>query len=596
MFFNFFDNFSLKSVEDSSSYSSSTTENNVGYYSSSTEYPNILETVEKLLPEEQSFKNVRHTDLDVKLTESAENTDFLSDNKINDSEVISDDPNYGSSTSDDYRSSSIVTESVPTGSTSVVVLGNNVLILDHTKENPVTIIKVQASGLQQGGVDDSADESESLDTEHYSEQTPRSSTEPSTIKSSPLLSSTTETYESSEPVFETVFYPGNSHEAIETEAHNPTNEDEFSGNSSGSGAGSGDYTDIAIPEGSSDGSGSGAGSLDITRNVTKLYPVDSLSSESQEYIRLAPTSSVRPEISSSTIETSSEIFDIYSTDAPSSPEVSSEIIHETTFYEPSSDSSTETAQSSSKTLETSTQNHFVTDELVPIQKTYIEDDDTHDLIDPGFGKIPDDFHLTGSHLADELSQTRQLSPKKNDELETPHAQQFTGKSLPSPLSISQNLRALDTDEPQRISLLKHSAAPGEPHLIPEWERNNTEAQSEEASTTVKVRLENILSHTVNPLHADHSSSEEIDKRFNKDVEPTTTKMTPSSNAAEKFSTEEENSSNQSSSSPYQYHPDHDAESIRFRAAPTTDQPSVESLSLETVEAKQNKVDKQDSAN
>ncbi len=558
----------------------------MGYFSSSTEYPNILENTEHLLSEEQSLKNVRHTDLDTQFTESAEERDFLTDNKINESEVTSNDPFYVSSTTEDYNSSPL-TEAIPKTSTSIVVLGNEVLIVDHTKENPVTIIKVQANGLQRG-VDESTDDSESHDAEHYSLHSIKSTVEPNTSEFISVSSSTTENYElSSEPIFDTVYYPQNNHEAIENKV---TNEDEFSG-SSGSGAGSGDLTDIAITEGSSEGSGAGA--LDIVRNVTKLFPVDSLSSESQEFIRLSPTSA-KPEVSSSpaSIETSSEIFDIVSTDTPSSPEVSSEIIHETTFYEPSSDaSSTESFQSSSKSPETSTQNHFVTDELVPVRKTYIEDDDTHDLIDPGFGRIPDDFHLTATHLDDEISQTRQLSPKKHDDIETPHAQQFQGKSFVLPLGIFQNFKEFDSKKPQKVSLLKNSPAPGEPHLIPEWERNTTVSQNEEDSTTVKVRLENILTHTVNPLHADHSSSEEIDKKFQKDVEPTTTKMPPS-NIPEMLSTEEENSSNQSSSSPYQYHPDHDAESIRLRAAPTTDK-SIDSLSLsvETIEVKEeNKIE------
>lgn len=494
----------------------------------------------------ESFKNVRHTDYDAKIKDSIEESSFLSDNKIHISsdnksnteetdiannfayfgESTSEEPRERYSTTENFVPSSAAPESLETPK--VVVFGSNVLILDNSKPNPITLITVEdAVGLQRG-VDENVDDSESYGIEnHPLHIISDSSSTMETSTTEATASSTVESHQNDEPA---VYAPSQDQETMGAIQHSPSPVEEELG--SGSASGNGPIT-IPIPDDITDfSSGSGSGFGPITSLVTKLIPVSPDSAEFLEH----HSSSIRPDVSGYG-ESSGDIF--VSTEEPASPEVSSEIVHDTTFYESSSDASTEISQ---KPTESSETNHFTADELLPIHKPYIEDNEHQELINPGHGKLPDDLHIHSGN-DDDVSHTRQLAAKKHDEVETPHAQ----------------------PEPSKQSKLVELSyrSPGEPHLIPEWERNSTE----EINTTeepISTKLEKILSHTVNPLHADHSSSEEIDRKFNKDVEPTTTRYTPIK-PVEVLSTEEDRESQTSNLTKETL--DHEAEVLKIQEDP-----------------------------
>lgn len=113
-------------------------------------------------------------------------------------------------------------------------------------------------------------------------------------------------------------------------------------------------------------------------------------------------------------------------------------------------------------------------------------------------------------------------------------------------------------------------------MIPEWERNLTTISPLEvtdSSKTVQTQgsnhLAEILQETINAINHDKSSSEEIDKIFKKDVEPTTLKPTTPSEPKVSFSGEF--SLEKTEMSPLlpkhynPYNPKDDAESLKFES-------------------------------
>ncbi|CAO1347258.1 unnamed protein product [Diamesa hyperborea] len=259
--------------------------------------------------------------------------------------------------------------------------------------------------------------------------------------------------------------------------------------------------------------------------------------------------------------------------------------------------------SSSENPETKpAQETLVSAEFIPVHNTYIEDEENHELISPGYGKIPDDIQENGQNLKKSFPEIEgEISQRSN------FRDSATLKATPrNELLLSNNLHGTNetktefntTMQNEKINLNKTESfksllrSPGEPHLIPEWERNGTAIEEEDSSYSAellepeakleetfsvslppKVKQSNdILDDTVNKINHDAqgraASSEEADIVSGKDVEPTTIKATTESfqSIENKVtdSVEELNGSNQSSSI-VQYNPKEDAESLKYEA-------------------------------
>ena len=241
-------------------------------------------------------------------------------------------------------------------------------------------------------------------------------------------------------------------------------------------------------------------------------------------------------------------------------------------------------------------------EFLPVSsKTYIEDEENHELISPGYGKIPDDIQENGQNLKKsfpeiegELSQrsnfidssTLKATPQ-NKHVISINIHETNESKMDFNTTVQNDKINLNNTENLK-SLLR---SPGEPHLIPEWERNGTTSQEEESSYSAEIlepeaklvesfsilppklkQSNDNLDESVNKINHNTrgraASSEEVDIFHGKDVEPTTIKATTESSQSIENkvtdSVEEINDSNHSSSI-IQYNPKEDAESLKLEA-------------------------------
>lgn len=358
--------------------------------------------------------------------------------------------------------------------------------------------------------------------------------------------------------------------------------------------------DVETFDSTGSGSGSGSGSFGLFEDIVSLYSTSEKSTSDT-------TISDEPGSGSDAKSTTALSSDI--TNFGSGDEAVDTVYYSGETTKVSTESSSEAfytvyVTSSSENPETKPVVHdtLASAEFIPAHNTYIEDEENHELISPGYGKIPDDIQENGQNLKKSFPEMEgELSQRSN------FRNSATLKATPrNELLLSNNLHETNetktefntTMQNEKLNLNKTESfksllrSPGEPHLIPEWERNGTIIEKEESSYSAellepeaklvetfsislppKVKQSNdILDETVNKISHDAqgraSSSEEADIVSGKDVEPTTIKATTESfqSIENKVtdSTEKLNDSNQSSSI-VQYNPKEDAESLKYEA-------------------------------
>ncbi|XP_035775040.1 serine-rich adhesin for platelets-like [Anopheles albimanus] len=401
------------------------------------------------------------------------------------------------------------------GLPAVVQIGDKLVIVDHNQPKPITVIQVEeVEGLQRGE-DDTV-----YDQEMYTERSPVAS-ETGARESSKKL----KLHQAAEPEPETLSTQADSSGSYETVWH---------------GTGSTELVDLTSEEiydtqhytEGPDGAGND------TLNATVSSELDSVSKE--DFLHIGPskepaklqaigkdvdqTTTVAPLTGSSdgysgSDEGSTTISDLaisLSTEASGDG-----AIYDTHFYTEEPAFSSEevkwqgsTASPTAAEVEASTpgstyagHDHHVpiAEELVTHGKTYIEDDE-HDLIQPGFQPIPEDFSLpqrdqAAHEMGDEMMDQHQApvartkSEKQQnrilaevlDVLTSKNGTTTTDRSVESSTEGAVGGGPSQEETSNSPAWLKEDPqpqlrSPGEPLLIPEWERlNRTGAGSTNSS-------------------------------------------------------------------------------------------------------------------
>lgn len=547
------------------------------YYSHSSEQPDVFDDTENVFHDMEGLKNIRLKNYDDILTPVAdeEQNDEIPEESEN---ILTSET---TSESNSMLSSTTTVDSVELFSTSTAKE-----IFPFKVENETSyyvkigdlIHKVPgADGLLRGEDDSFLTENDSQDSSESSKAYSLSTVSPDENdlyqKSSPFSSSTLETLLSTsmekdnDSGFHTVYI-------------DPVVSDESSS-----------LNDVETFD--STGSGSGSGSFGLFEDIVSLY-------STSEKTTHDTTTSVTEEPGSGS--------DAKSTTADSTNFRSGDEVFDTVFYsgettKVTTDSSSEGfytvyVTSSSENPETKPATHepLASGEFIPAHNTYIEDEENHELISPGYGKIPDDIQENGQNLKKsfpenegELSQRSNFrssvhlkaSPRNEILLSHLHDTNETKTEFNTTLQNDK----LNLNKTESVKSLLRS--PGEPHLIPEWERNGTTIEGEDSYSAEllepeaklvetfsisppKVKQSNdILNKTVNKINHDAqgraASSEEVDVVSGKDVEPTTIKpTTESAQSIENKVTDYVEELNQSYSI-VQYNPKEDAESLKYEA-------------------------------
>lgn len=451
------------------------TESSPSASSSHSEEANHLEHLDLHVTDdgEDGTKNVRHTDEDAMVNGTSEMTDSSESSTAGPSDSSTSSTSAEMELSSESSSSTTVRVLVPsTLSTTtampddvpeevtkkdkplpaVVQIGDKLVIVDHNQPKPITVIQVEeVAGLQRG------EDDISYDQEMYTDRAPENRETPKQMKLENGEGETLSTQADSSVGFETVYHGGSSEnlesdEGIDTQHHTEG------------------------PESSAD------------RNDTQS---DQLSASSEEFIQLRPSSDkpVKLDEEHTTLNsllTSGEEGSTTLTDfgiMSASSEASGDEVYETHFYTESPGSSSETTEValSDSPEPTKPGKDLAVDDMATQRKPYIEDDE-HDLIPPGFQPIPEDFSLP---LRDQPTMDDEMeassSPTKSERKEDVG----TPKILSEVLEYRQNGTSTTTENTSEVenevtispSWLKDESkpmlrAPGEPHLVPEWERSN----------------------------------------------------------------------------------------------------------------------------
>ncbi|XP_055543920.1 uncharacterized protein LOC129729396 [Wyeomyia smithii] len=418
---------------------------------------------------DEGAKNARHTDEDMVMNGTAEVTESGESSTAG----VSDLPDNVEGSSDASSpkttattSSTTVTESVPESSTkkenplpAVVQIGDKLVIVDHNQPKPITVIQVEeVEGLQRG------EDDISYDQEMFTDRSPdnRESSKHMKLKNSEeeMLS----TQADSSVAYETIYHGGStenlgSGEVFETQH----------------------FTE-GPPE-------------SAERNDTQM---DQLSASSEEFIQVGSSSeksaaleeehtTVNSLATASGEEGSTTLADLHISAASS--EASGDEIYETQFYTEGPGISSEVMDTAASMIvdslePTKPSKDLPADDMTTHSKLYIEEDE-HDVIQPGFQPIPEDFSLplrdqsVMMDTTDEVDQQGSLS--KSERKEDGEASKILSEVLDyrknSTISTTEGSVELESEVTNSPSWLKEEAkqqlrAPGEPHLVPEWERNN----------------------------------------------------------------------------------------------------------------------------
>ncbi|XP_052864577.1 uncharacterized protein LOC128271176 [Anopheles cruzii] len=394
------------------------------------------------------------------------------------------------------------------GLPAVVQIGDKLVIVDHNQPKPITVIQVEeVEGLQRGEDDNVYDQ------EMYTERSP-AATETGRESSKKL-----KLHQPADPEQETLSTQADSSGSYETVWHG--------GSTEVVGVSSEEVYDTQLyTEGPED-----AASNDT--NTSKSSEQDTVSKEdflhmnpSQEPAKIVKAEQTTTSSSSegpsygSSEEGSTSLADLSTSLGPDAS--GDGMIFETQFYTEGPGTSSEEVKWQGATEdptvnETSTAASFptrdpvpVADDLVTHGKTYIEDDE-HDLIQPGFQPLPEDFslpqrdqpshdmmmpdemeHGSGAKQEKILSEVLELT-RKNATTTTGRPDEAVGSSAEevSPAVVESGSTEETSNSPAWLKEdpKPQSRAPGEPHLVPEWERSNATAGNNSSSASEEQELE-----------------------------------------------------------------------------------------------------------
>ncbi|XP_053665504.1 uncharacterized protein LOC128714654 [Anopheles marshallii] len=388
----------------------------------------------------------------------------------------------------------------------VVQIGDKLVIVDHNQPKPITVIQVEeVEGLQRGE-DDSV-----YDQEMYTERNL-----PAAVESGRESSKKLKLHHSADLEQETLSTQADSSAAYETVYHSGSTEQ----------AGGGSSEEIFETQLYTEGPDDAA--VSVERNDTQQGEPLSVSREeflhmgdSQEPAKIQQeeehTTASTAVIGSSTSYSSIEEGSTTMSDLPvslSSEASGDEMIYDTHFYTEGPNTSSEdhgpTLGTGSE--ESSTAGYIprhpapVADELAPQHETYIEDNE-HELIHPGFQPIPEDFSLPQldqpamememeHHAASPkeapakqekiLSEVLDLKRNMTSTTSTPMSSSESSnvEGVPSSQEETSNSPAWLKEDPQ-----PQLRSPGEPLLIPEWERKNSTGSSGNSSSEEELDQE-----------------------------------------------------------------------------------------------------------
>lgn len=512
---------------------------------------------------EDGTKNVRHTEDDLlmsgmvaEVTESGENssTAGLSPESETELELSSEASGSSSSTVRVHSLGATSTTAMPEDEVTkkdkplpaVVQIGDKLVIVDHNQEQRIHVIQVEeVEGLQRG------EDDISYDQEMYTDRAPDNRESPKHMK---LEGSDTEmlsTQADSSAAYETVYHGGSTENMASEEIYETQH-----------------YTE---------------GPESTERNDTQA---DQVPASSEEFMQITSASSEKPIVRledehttvnpllSSGEEGSTTLTDFHVSSASS--EASGDEIYDTHFYTEGPGSSSETTDAATSAVSETpapTKPLQDSDDMTTQRKPYIEDDE-HDLIQPGFQPIPEDFSLplrdqpALMDIADELEQHNSpLKSERKDDGETT-------KILSEVLEYRKNATTTTTTpEPETDNEVTNSPAwlkeeskpqlrvPGEPHLIPEWERDNVTASntSSEEDFSGAGELHVVKMNSDEYIDVSEGSGSSTRAAVKKDSEETT--VAPSKVAL--YDIDSAGSGSSSESDSVKHNPKNDVESLKY---------------------------------
>ncbi|XP_062548816.1 mucin-22 isoform X2 [Armigeres subalbatus] len=507
---------------------------------------------------EEGMKNVRHTEDELPANGTSEVTDSSESSTAGPSDSSSSSVEIEASSEVNSFSSTTVRISVPsTVSTTtalpddvsdevtkkdkplpaVVQIGDKLVIVDHNQPKPITVIQVEeVAGLQRG------EDDISYDQEMYTDRAPET---PKHMKLESGEEEMLSTQADSSVAFETVYHGGSTENLASEEVFETQH-----------------YTEG--PENSAE------------KNETHS---DQLLASSEEFIQLTPSSDkpVRLEeehttlnsLATSVEEGSTTLADLGMSSASS--EASGDEVYETHFYTEGPVSSSETTEAVGNALGDTSESATAvketpSDDMAATEsKPYIEDDE-HDLIQPGFQPIPEDFSLRDQPaMEDDLEpSTASAKSERKEDVGTPKILSEVLEYKHNTSSSTETTSEGDNDVTISPSWLKEESkpmlrAPGEPHLIPEWERSNVTVSNssleEEFSGAGEFHVLKMNSEEYIDSSAEGSGGHSIRK------EPEETTLAPSKSSLQDIDALESGSSSESDS--VKHNPKNDVESVKY---------------------------------
>uniref|UniRef100_A0A182K7K3 Uncharacterized protein n=1 Tax=Anopheles christyi TaxID=43041 RepID=A0A182K7K3_9DIPT len=369
----------------------------------------------------------------------------------------------------------------------VVQIGDKLVIVDHNQPKPITVIQVEeVEGLQRGE-DDSV-----YDQEMYTERSL-----PAAHESGRESSKKLKMHHSAEVEQETLSTQADSSAAYETVYHSGSTEQ-------GGGSSEEIFETQLYTEGPEDAAERNDTQREEPLSVSKeefLHMGDS--QEPAKFRQEEEHTTSATVASSSASYSSTEEGSTTMSDLPvslSSEASGDEMIYDTHFYTEGPSTSSEEhgptlgtgSEESSTPGSTYVPRHPVpvADELAPQHETYIEDNE-HELIHPGFQPIPEDFSLPqlDQPAMDMEMEHHPAAPKQEKILsEVLDLKHNMSSTTGLPMATSEAAASSQEETSNSPSWLKEDPqpqlrSPGEPLLIPEWERmNGTSGSSSNSSS------------------------------------------------------------------------------------------------------------------
>ncbi|XP_055636322.1 uncharacterized protein LOC129775513 isoform X2 [Toxorhynchites rutilus septentrionalis] len=532
---------------------------------------------------EDGIKNVRHTDEDAGASGSAEVRSTAAPPASEEVEVSSEASTQtirilsaSSTAMPDDASDEVTKKDKPLPA--VVQIGDKLVIVDHNQPKPITVIQVEeVEGLQRG------EDDISYDQEMYTDRAPDSRDTPKHMKLDSGEGEMLSTQADSSAAYETIYRGGGS-------ADNGAYETVYRGGSTEHMA----AFETVYRGGSTDNVASEEAFetqhyTEAPKEVQERHEMqaDQMSASSEEFIQIASSSeqSVRLVEEHTTVnslvtsgEEGSTTADFHMSAAASS-EASGDEVFDTHFYTEGPGGSSETTDVVTNALSESQEpskpgKDMSGDDMTTHSKPYIEDDE-HDLIQPGFQPIPEDFSLplqdqpTMMDMADELDQhsSSMKSERRDDGGEASKIlsevlEYRKNKTTTTTEASTSEVDTAATNSPAWLKepLKPELRSPGEPLLIPEWERRhnrtgNSSSFEEESSGAGEFHILKMNSEE----YIDRSEGSELSSSTRKESEETT--LTPSKILQQDIDSPDSGSSLESDS--IKHNPKNDVESVKY---------------------------------